>query len=129
MKFLIDECLSPELVKIAHGSGFHQSTCVLWLGMSGAKDHVVGRIAVDQGYILVTHNTVDFLPLYNREDIHVGLVAFNTSAGIMSLELQKALMSLVIEELNGSELWNEVLEISVNQDFNVSISRYDLPRR
>ncbi len=127
MKFLIDECLSPTLATMARERGFEESTCVLWLGMSGQGDHTVARRAVDDGYILVTHNTGDFLPLYEQEDVHVGLVALNTAAGIMTLELQKRLFLLALETLQGEEHWNEVLEISVAADLTITVDRYDLP--
>ena len=87
MKFLIDECLSPDLAKLARESGYPESSHVRWLGLAGAKDHVVTRRAVDDGYVLVTHNTTDFRGLYGREDLHVGLVTFNTAPGLMSLDL------------------------------------------
>ena len=34
MKFLVDECLSPGLVHIAHQSGYYESTHVNWLGLT-----------------------------------------------------------------------------------------------
>lgn len=95
MKFLIDECLSPDLAKLARERGFPESSHVRWLGMAGAKDHAVTRLAVDEGYVLVTHNTTDFRGFYGREDVHVGLVTFNTAPGLMSLELQKDRKSVV----------------------------------
>jgi len=100
---------------------------VLWLGLAGAKDHVVTRRAVDYSYVLVTHNTTDFRGLYGREDLHVGLVAFNTAAGLMSLDLQIRLFRLALSELGGEEAWNEVLEITVDADRTVTIERFDLP--
>ena len=39
MKFLIDECLSPDLAKLARDSGYPESNHVRWLGLAGAKDH------------------------------------------------------------------------------------------
>lgn len=86
MKFLIDECLSPDLATLAREHGFPESSHVRWLGLAGAKDHVVTRRAVDDGYVLVTHNTTDFRGLYGREDLHVGLLTFNTVPGLMSRE-------------------------------------------
>jgi hypothetical protein len=38
MKFLFDECLSPELTKLAHAKGYGESTHVVWLGRAGLKD-------------------------------------------------------------------------------------------
>ncbi|TIV90395.1 MAG: hypothetical protein E5V85_32980 [Mesorhizobium sp.] len=85
------------------------------------------RRAVDDGYVLVTHNTTDFRGLYGREDLHVGLVAFNTAPGLMSLDLQVRLFRLALSELGGEEAWNEVLEITVDADRAVMIERFGLP--
>lgn len=127
MKFLIDECLSPELATLARERGYPESTHVNWLGMSSQKDWAVARRAVDDGFVLVTHNTVDFRPLYGREDMHVGLVGFNTAAGVMSLDLHKRLLLLTFAELADDEAYNEALEISVNAHGGVTVERYDLP--
>lgn len=127
MKLLIDECLSPDLAKLARERGYPESSHGRWLGLAGGKDHVVTRRAVDDGYVLVTHNTADFRGLYSREDLHVGLVAFNTAPGLMNLDLQVRLFLLALSELDGEEAWNEVLEITVDSDWAVMIERFDLP--
>jgi hypothetical protein len=127
VKFLIDECLSPDLAKLARERGYPESSHVRWLGLAGAKDHVVTRRAVDDGYVLVTHNTADFRGLYGREEVHVGLLALNTAPGLMSLDFQLRLFLLALSELGGEEAWNEVLEITVDADRTVKIEWYDLP--
>ncbi|ESZ04451.1 hypothetical protein [Mesorhizobium sp. L48C026A00] len=71
--------------------------------------------------MLVTHNTTDFRGLYGREELHVGLVAFNTAPGLMSLDLQRRLFLLALSELGGEEAWNEVLEITVDVERTVTI--------
>jgi len=38
MKFLVDECLSPELVKLAHDRGHGESSHVVWRNLQGKKD-------------------------------------------------------------------------------------------
>ena len=38
MKFLIDECLSPTLEKIARKQGFAESTHVTWIGLRSHQD-------------------------------------------------------------------------------------------
>ena len=117
MKFLIDECLSPELAKLARERGYVESNHVRWLGLAG------------DGYVLVTHNTTDFRGLYGREELHVGLVTFNTAPGLMSLGLQIRLFDLALSELGGEEAWNQVLEITVAADRTVTIENFDLPPR
>ncbi|MGH9435926.1 MAG: DUF5615 family PIN-like protein, partial [Terriglobia bacterium] len=60
MKFLIDECLSPDLAEAARQRGFAESSHVVWLGKSGAKDWQLKRIILDGDWTLVTRNSVDF---------------------------------------------------------------------
>ncbi len=70
MKFLIDECLSPDLVAIARDRGFSLSTHVTWLGLRSKKrDWTIVRRAIEDGYVLVTNNTTDFTSLAGREDV------------------------------------------------------------
>ena len=129
MKFLIDECLSPALAALARERGYPESTHVTWLGMAAETDWVVGRKAVDDGFVLVTHNTVDFRRFYARTDLHAGLVGFNTAAGVMNLVLQRRLFLLALQELGGTEPYNEMLEIAVGADGMVTVDRYDWPAR
>ena len=127
MKYLIDECLSPQLAALAHDNGYPESTHVSWLGLSGRPDHVIIRRAVDAGYVFVTHNTVDFRPLYGREGLHVGLVAFNTPAKAMTLALQKRLFRQAMIELGAEEAYNFALEMTVDGEGRVAIDRYPCP--
>jgi predicted nuclease of predicted toxin-antitoxin system len=127
VKYLIDECLSPELAALARDNGHPESTHVSWLGLSGQPDHVIARRAVDEGYVLVTHNTVDFRPLYGREGLHAGLVAFNTPARAMNLALQTSLFRQAMLELGADESYNFVLEMTVDGEGHVVIDRYPLP--
>ncbi|HKT54446.1 MAG TPA: DUF5615 family PIN-like protein [Caulobacteraceae bacterium] len=127
MKFLIDECLSPELAEVARAEGHAGSTHVNWLGLTSAKDWTIARRAVDEGFVFVTNNTADFAALYGREALHVGLVCLNVRAGGLNLELQRRLFRQVLSELDGEEIYNEVLEITLDKDGFVSIERYSHP--
>jgi predicted nuclease of predicted toxin-antitoxin system len=127
VKFLIDECLSPELAAAAGARGFPESTHVTWLGMRSRKDWTIVRRAVDGGFILVTNNTVDFAELYGREEIHAGLVCLNLAASMMSLGNQKSLFLLALDQLGRAEPINEVLDITLGADGLVHVERYALP--
>ena len=129
MKFLVDECLSPELAHVARARGFHESVHVTWLGLRSRKDWTIARRAVDDGYVFVTNNVADFAAFYRREEIHAGLVCFSVAHGRMSLTLQKQLFLLALEELAESEPVNEVIEIVAGPDGDVTVARYDLPAR
>ena len=66
MKFLIDECLSPTLAKLARERGFPESSHTRWLGLAGAKDHVVTRRAVDDT-LVVEICPVSTLQIFDEE--------------------------------------------------------------
>ena len=126
MKFLIDECLSPELVGEARAHGSVESTHVTWLGLRSRQDWSIVRRAVDHGFVLVTNNTADFTTLLGHEDIHPGLVCLNVAPGLMSLEIQKRLFALALDRLTDEPV-NDVLEITLRADRSIRIDRYDLP--
>ena len=128
MKFLIDECLSPELAIIARARGFHESTHVTWLGMRSRKDWTIVGRAIAEGFVLVTNDTVDFTALYEREEIHAGLVCLNIAPSLMSLEVQKTLFLLALEKLGQDEPTNEVLDVTVDADGVIRVERYALPQ-
>jgi len=127
VKFLIDECLSPELAELARARGFAESMHVTRFGLTSAKDWTIVRRAVDDGFILMTNNTADFTALYGREELHVGLVCLNAAPGTMSLNLQKRLFLLALAELDEAEPYNEVLEITASAKGEITVDRYDLP--
>src|SRR4051794_41781467 len=60
MKFLIDECLSPELARLARERGYGESTHIAWLGKSGWKDWSLKPVILDGDWTFVTQNAVDF---------------------------------------------------------------------
>jgi predicted nuclease of predicted toxin-antitoxin system len=60
MKFLIDECLSPELTKLAQQQGYGASTHVAWLGRAALKDWNLKPLILEGDWTFVTKNSVDF---------------------------------------------------------------------
>ena len=127
MKFLIDECLSPALARLAHERGHGESTHITWLGLRSRKDWSIVRRAVDAGYVLVTNNTTDFTSLVGRESVHAGLVCLDVAPGLMSLDVQGRLFALALDHLGDTEPINEVLQVTLQADRSVRIERYDLP--
>lgn len=86
MKFLIDECLSPELTKLAHAKGHGESSHVVWLGRAGLKDWELKPVILDGDWTFVTKNSVDFRGPAERPGakgqyadvtLHAGLVCLN----------------------------------------------------
>ena len=60
MKFLIDECLSLDLVEVARERGFVESSHVVWMGKAGWKDWELKPFILEGDWTLVTRNSVDF---------------------------------------------------------------------
>ena len=59
-KFLIDNCLTPELAKLARDRGHEDATHLEWRHRSNWKDWNVTNMAIDGDWTLVTRNSVDF---------------------------------------------------------------------
>jgi predicted nuclease of predicted toxin-antitoxin system len=73
MRFLIDECLTVDLVAVAGESG-HDAQHVAHIGKAGWKDWNVARHASESDLVLVTNNASDFPRLYARAPLHAGLI-------------------------------------------------------
>lgn len=136
MKFLVDECLSPELTKLAHERGYGESSHVVWLGKSGAKDWELKPFIIDDNWTFVTKNSVDFRGSsaqpgasgqYADVMLHAGLVCLNGPEG-MDLDTQIELFEEALNELDrDNDLVNQVLEVSTDGE-ELHILRYSLPR-
>ena len=73
MRFLIDECLSVDLVTVAGKSG-HEAQHVAHVGRAGWKDWNVVRYARAGDFVLVTNNASDFRQIYAAQPLHAGLI-------------------------------------------------------
>lgn len=137
MKFLIDECLSPELTKRAHEKGHGESSHVVWLGLGGLKDWELKPIILEGDWTFVTKNSVDFRGpkekpgakgQYADVVIHAGLVCLNGPPG-MDLDMQLDLFDQVLIELEqNDDLVNQVCEVTLEDDDTLRIVRYALPK-
>jgi hypothetical protein len=101
MKLLIDECLSPELARLARDRGHGESSNVVWL-KRGSKGQ------------------------YSRVAIHAGLICLNSPEG-MDLDLQLELFECALDEIGDGDLVNQVLEITLGEDDQIRALRYALP--
>lgn len=123
MRFLIDECLTIELVAVANRAG-HEARHVAHIGRRGWKDWNVVRYAAESDFILVTNNASDFRRLYAKEVLHAGLVILIPN---VRRELQRRLFRGALDQLAIiGEPVNRVLEVDLDGD-DVTFALYDLP--
>jgi hypothetical protein len=137
MKFLVDECLSTELTTLAKNRGHDEASHVVWLGKAGWKDWELKQIILDEDWVFVTKNSIDFRGpasspgakgQYRDLVLHAGLVCLNGPVG-MDLDLQLELFAMALDELErDADLVNQVLEITLlDANDEVDLLRYRLP--
>jgi predicted nuclease of predicted toxin-antitoxin system len=124
MRFLIDECLSIDLISIANAAG-HEAQHIARVGKAGWKDWNVARHAAEGVFVLVTNNAGDFRRIYATAQLHAGLIIIVPNVDRM---LQCRLFRAALEALTmPDDLINRVLEIGIDGD-DVTLDLYDLPR-
>jgi len=135
LKCLIDECLSPTLVKIAVEKGYVASTCLRDRGWLGLTDPQLVRRAIADDHTIVTRNCIDFrgprrgqpAGLLQREPIHAGFIGL-VSARRMTQQLQAYLFEVALDNVDATnELINKALEVWEKHDGTVEIFAYDIP--
>jgi predicted nuclease of predicted toxin-antitoxin system len=123
MKFLIDECLSIDLVTVAQQTGY-EAQHVAHVGKAGWKDWNVARYAEEGDFVLVTNNASDFRRLYAVRSIHAGLVIIIPN--VKRVTQQKLFRSALAELATIGEPVNQVLEVDLHGE-DVTFTLYDLP--
>lgn len=135
MRFLIDECLSPELVQRAVQAGYPESSCVRDRGLSGTKDWKLIEHVVAGDWTVVTHNAIDFrgggpghlAGEHAKQPIHAGLVCLN-SVHTLDLLRQHALFQMALDQVAELEdLVNMALEVFEHPNGSVDVLIYDIP--
>ena len=116
--FLIDECLTPDLVAEAHCRG-HYATHVVHRGLAGTEDRDLMPVILNEGFIFVTNNRKDFIPLYEQEEIHPGLVVI-LPGGILS-EVQTNLFDKALDYIELlPDMVNKVIEIAIDGTITIA---------
>jgi predicted nuclease of predicted toxin-antitoxin system len=123
VRFLIEECLTVDLVSVAGQAG-HDAQHEAHVGKAGWKDWNVVRYARDGDFVLVTNNASDFRGLYAAQPLHAGLV---TLIPAVDRALQRKLFRAALDELAViGEPVNRVLEVDLDGD-DVTLAVYDWP--
>ena len=136
VKFLIDECLSLDLVDLA-GTVVSRKAPTLYGWQSRMERLAVETLHPRWRLDFVTRDSVDFRGpaespgikgQYADVSIHAGLVCMNGPAA-MNLELQCELFSAALDEIgNVDQLVNEVIEVDLETpEAEITIRRYTLP--
>lgn len=123
MRFLIDECLTIDLVAVAHQAG-HEAQHVARVGKAGWKDWNVARHAAEGDFVVVTNNASDFRRLYATQPLHAGLVIIIPS--VNRVEQQRLFRGALEELARFGEPVNRVLEVDIDGN-EVTFTFYDLP--
>ena len=138
MKFLVDGCLTEELVKLARDRGHVDASHVRWIGKGGAKDWELLPVILEGDWVFVTKNAYDFRGpsdapgrkgQYAKAELHAGLVCLNGPPA-MDLELQLDLFDVALEDLaRDGDLVNQVLEVTATTSTaaELQLRRYPLP--
>lgn len=138
MKFLIDECLSVALARMAVAAGHAESAHVAHRGLTGWTDHRLMKLIIDEDWTLVTRNSDDFrprpssasqAPCYLGQPLHAGLICLNLPAGSGRAE-QEAYFEAALGQIGvPGDLVNKVLEIDPGprSEAKVIARLYDFP--
>jgi predicted nuclease of predicted toxin-antitoxin system len=122
VRFLIDECLTVQLVAVAADHGY-EAHHIAHLDMTGQKDWDIARHAQENDFIFVTNNAAHFRTLYATQELHPGLVILIPN---VRADLQRRLFTGALEQLaECGEPVNQVLEVDLDGE-EVIYSLYDL---
>lgn len=111
MRLLVDECLSPALVREAQQFGV-EAYHLAHVGRAASQDWEVVAYALAHVMVLVTNNASDFRRLYTAQQLHPGLVILVPN---VSREMQLRLFREALVQLRElGELVNKALEINVD---------------
>jgi predicted nuclease of predicted toxin-antitoxin system len=122
VKFLIDECLTIDLVRDAQEAGY-EAYHIVHLGKARWKDWSIVAYCREKDFTLVTNNACDFRTLYARECLHPGLVILLPN---VKRERQSLLFRSVLQRLSQLlDLTNRVLEVDLVGE-NINMKMYSL---
>jgi predicted nuclease of predicted toxin-antitoxin system len=131
-KLLIDENLTPDLVKVARSRGF-VARYVNEANLRTTSDKAVAHYALRGSFIVVTNNMVDLRALYAHKRMHPGLI-FLTSVEEESFTRvnQASLFNIALDEILAKDILQEVVLVRLlgedGGDINYELTRHELPK-
>jgi predicted nuclease of predicted toxin-antitoxin system len=123
VRFLVDECLSPLLVNVAREASF-EAYHLAHVGGASWPDWRIAAYAVAHDMVLVTNNATDFRALYERQEVHPGLVILVPSVG--REEQSRLFQTAVARVAQLPDLVNKVLEVHF-EPAGERLELYDFP--
>jgi predicted nuclease of predicted toxin-antitoxin system len=73
VKLWADACVTPTLEGVAHARGY-EGTSNRQRGLLAALDPEIFRVVIDEDWVLITNNELDFRKLAAAEGLHPGLI-------------------------------------------------------
>lgn len=130
---LIDENLTPGLVKFARGRGF-KALHVNEVDLRTTSDKAVAQHALKHEMIVVTNNMVDFRKLYAKRKLHPGLIFLSaTDEQTFTRENQAALFNVALDEILANDILQEVVLVKLlgedeEGEIDYELTRHELPK-
>lgn len=123
-RFLIDENLSPLLVEPARARGF-ETMHVNHLGLRTEADWSLLEVVVEQDWVLVTNNAIEFRGRYWEIELHPGVVFLLPA---VRREAQIRLFEAALDHVqNYPDLVNTALDVGFNGEGAPVVTVYGLP--
>ena len=122
-RFLIDENLSPNLVKLARSRGY-EAMHVNHLGLRAETGWELLKIIAKDDWVLVTNNAIEFRGRYRDIGLHPGVVFLIPA--VRGTE-QVRLFDAALDRLQHTHSGNRALDVALGCEGEAVVTVYDLP--
>jgi predicted nuclease of predicted toxin-antitoxin system len=123
IQFLIDECLTPRLVDVAHHAGY-VAHHVLYRDWQSRTDRALLEHMLREDLTIVTNNWRDFEPMLRRQEIHPGAVVIPNVPRAQQIDAFGLALLAIRTRDPLPDLINTVIEVDETRIVRV----YALPR-
>ena len=130
--FLIDECLSQELAGLAQEHGYFALAANRMWRLRKRDDYRVARYALDRDLILVTNDQYDFERIYERFEVHPGIVFITAGRSkLRELRYQQAMFEIALDAIEERDPVCEAILLTARDGkgrrVDINIKRYAFP--